>query len=269
MSANAMLPESFRLDGQVAIVTGGGQGIGRASALTLAAAGAAVVCVDLPSGSGAETVALIEKAGGRGRLVLADVTRPEDAQRLADEAFAAFGGRIDILMNNAGGAVFRPFLDIDKAHFTQHFELNAASAFLVTQAVSRYMLEAGRGSVLNVSSGAARFGIRGMASYCVAKAAVEQLTRAMAQELAPKLRVNCVSLGAVRTPAMDSFFVADPQAKRKMEERTPLGRLAEPQDIANAALFLSSPAAAYITGAVLHVDGGLQDTNMPSKLPDL
>jgi NAD(P)-dependent dehydrogenase (short-subunit alcohol dehydrogenase family) len=164
---------------------------------------------------------------------------------------------------------FPRFLDLTEESFRFHFDWNTTSAFLLAQLAAPHMLEVGRGAILNISSGAGRIGIRGMLHYGVAKAGLEQLTRALAQELAPKIRVNALALGAIMTSALQTTFDLDPSFREGMIARTPLKRIGTVEGIAAAALFACSDAADYMTGAVIPIDGGLQETNLPFKHPDL
>jgi NAD(P)-dependent dehydrogenase (short-subunit alcohol dehydrogenase family) len=259
--------ERQRLDGQVAIITGAGRGVGRGTASVLAEAGATIVCSARTKTEIDETVALIEAAGGKAVAITADVMKKADLVRLTDETMARYG-RIDILVNNAGGNEFKPFLDISEEEFRFHFDWNTTSAFLLSQAVAPHMLKAGRGSIVNVSSGAARIGIRGMLAYGVAKAGTEQLTRGLAQELAPKIRVNCVALGAILTPALQNMFDMDPAFRDKLHALTPLKTHGEVEDVGLAVLYFCSRGC-YATGSILEIDGGIQETNLPFRLPDL
>ena len=200
-----MTLNSLRLDGQVAIITGAGRGVGRGIAIVLAEAGATIICSARTKTEIDETVALIEKAGGKAIALTADVMRRDDLVKLSEDTMARFG-RIDILINNAGGIEFRPFLEISEEEFKFHFDWNTTSAFLLAQAVTPHMLKAGHGSFVNVSSGSGRIGIRGMLAYGVAKAGTEHLIRGLAQELALKIRVNCVALYAVLTPSLQNMY---------------------------------------------------------------
>jgi len=258
-----MALEKLRLDGQVAIVTGVGRGI----ATVFAEAGATIVCSARTRTEIDETVAMIEAGGGTAVAVTADVMKKADLDALVATTIERFG-RIDIVVNNAGGIVYRPFLEISEEEFRFHFDWNTTSAFLLSQAAAPHMLAAGSGSIVNISSGAGHLGIRGMLSYCVAKGATEQLTRALAQELAPKIRVNCLALGAIMTPALQQTFDMEPGYREKLEGLTPLKTVGTPEDIGMAALYLCSEGC-YATSSVVHIDGGLQDTNLPFRLPDL
>jgi 7-alpha-hydroxysteroid dehydrogenase len=258
---------NLRLDGQVAVITGAGRGVGRGIATVLAEAGATIVCSARSKNEIDETVALIEKAGGKAIALTADVMKRDDLVKLTADTMDRFG-RIDILINNAGGNEFRPFLEISEEEFKFHFDWNTTSAFLLAQAVTPHMVKAGHGSIVNVSSGAARIGIRGMLAYGVAKAGTEQLTRGLAQELAPKIRVNCVALGAILTPALKNMYDMQPEFRDRLHALTPLRTHGEAEGVGLAVLYLCSTGC-YATGSIIHIDGGLQDTNLPFKLPDL
>ena len=262
-----MILDRLKLNGQVAIVTGAGRGVGRGIARTLAEAGAAVVCSARTAREVDETVAEIESAGGAAVSILADVMKKDDLDALTTQTMERLG-RIDIVVNNAGGNYYRPFLEITEAEFRFHFDWNTTSAFLLSQAATPHMLKTGGGSIINISSGAGSLGIRGMMSYSVAKAGLEGLTRSLAQELAPKIRVNALALGAIMTPALQDTFDMDSNFREKMIDLTPLRTVGAVEDIGLATLYLCSKGC-YATGAVLHVDGGLQDTNLPFRLPDL
>jgi len=259
--------KDLELHGQVAIVTGAGRGVGRGIASILAEAGATVICSARSRNEIEDTADAIRAAGGKAHVQVADVTKRHDLEALAKETMSRHG-RIDILVNNAGGADFIPFLETTEEQFRYHFDWNTTSAFLMSQAVTPFMAAAGRGSIVNVSSGAARIGIRGMVAYSVAKAGLEQLTRGLAQELAPKIRVNCVSLGAIMTPALQRTFDMAPGLREGMHALTPLRTHGKPEGVGLGVLYFCSKDC-YATGSILQIDGGIQDTNMPIRLPDL
>lgn len=246
-------PSLFRLDEDVALVTGAGAGIGRAIALTFASAGARVVVTDRAA-EGARAVAeAIHAAGGRALALPCDVTQPIALEAAVNAAVEAFGG-LTILVNNAGGGGPKPFeMAMDDFHWA--FELNVFSLFRLTQLAVPHMEAAGHGAVLNISSMAGENKNQRMASYGSSKAAVNHLTRNIAFDLGPKkIRVNAIAPGAIRTDALSTVLTPDVEAA--MLRHTPLGRLGEPGDIANAALFLCSPASSWISGQVLTVSGG-------------
>lgn len=262
-----MALEGFRLDGKVAIVTGAGRGVGQGIAGVLAEAGAAVVCTARTADQVEETARAIRDAGGQALALAGDVTRQEDNARIIDAAKGSFG-RIDVLINNAGAGGMKKFLDLTLDDLEANYRLNAGSAFMLTQLAARHMLEQGQGAVVNISSIAARYGVRGQTAYSAAKAGVEGLTRAMAHELSPKIRVNAIALGFIMTSALERGFARDPAMHDRLCAMVPLGRLGSPEDIGLAALYLCS-AGCYATGTVLHIDGGLRQHIDYVDMPDL
>ncbi|MCA9511730.1 MAG: glucose 1-dehydrogenase [Myxococcota bacterium] len=264
-----MALDLMRLDGRVAIVTGAGRGVGEGIALAMAAAGATVVAAARTKSEIDRTVAAIAARGGEALAVVADVTKGDELARLVDATVAAFG-RLDVVVNNAGGQEsYVPFLEIGEDVFYHHFAWNTGSAFRLSQLATPHLLATGNGAILNISSGVGHIGVRGMLPYGVAKAALDHLTRTLAEELAPKVRVNALALGAIMTPALQNTFDMDPSFRDGMIAKTPLKRIGTTEQIGAAAVFACSDAASYMTGAVIPIDGGLQDTNLPFKLPDL
>ena len=247
------IESAFRLDGDVAIVTGGAAGIGRGIAETFAQAGAAVVVNDLNK-DGADAVAEgIVAVGGRAIALECNVTDEAQRQAVIDAALQAFG-KITLLANNAGGGGPKPF-DMPMRDFEWAFQLNVFAMFRFMQMVAPHMEAAGGGAILNISSMAGENKNSRMASYGSSKAAVNHLTRNVAFDLGPKgIRVNAIAPGAIKTDALST--VLTPEIEKAMLKHTPLGRLGQPQDIANAALFLCSPAASWVSGQVLTVSGG-------------
>lgn len=243
----------FRLDGDVAVVTGAAAGIGRAIAETFAAAGAAVVVTDLKKAGADAVAAAIVRSGGRAIGLGCDVTNEEHRVAVVDAAAKTFG-KISILVNNAGGGGPKPF-DMPLADFGWAYELNVFALFRLTQLVAPHIEKAGGGAVLNISSMAGENRNVRMASYGSSKAAVNHLTRNIAFDLGPRgIRVNAIAPGAIKTDALAT--VLTPEVEKAMLTHTPLGRLGEAQDIANAALFLCSPGASWVSGQVLTVSGG-------------
>jgi len=243
----------FRLDGDVALVTGAGAGIGRAIAKLFALVGAAVVVSDLKS-EAAEAVARdIVAAGGKAVGIACNVTKEEDLTAAVNTAVERFGS-LTILVNNAGGGGPKPF-DMPMGDFQWAYQLNVFSLFRLTQLAAPHMEKAGHGAVLNISSMAGENKNVRMASYGSSKAAVNHLTRNVAFDLGPRnIRVNCIAPGAIKTDALAT--VLTPDIEKAMLKHTPLGRLGQAEDIASAALFLCSPAASWVSGQVLTVSGG-------------
>lgn len=247
---------TFRLDGRAAVITGGGRGLGVGIAHGLAQAGAETVLI-ARTGAEIETVAAeIREAGGRARAIALDVT-DEAATR---EVFAALPA-LDILINNAGTNVPRPFVDFESDALDRLLQLNVRAAFVVAQAAVRRMLddtdrrERG-GAVVNITSQLGRVAMRGRSVYTMTKHALEGLTKAMAIELAEEnIRVNSVGPTWVDTP-MTRPALADPVLRKDVIDSIPMGHLARIEDVVGAVVFLSSPAAAMITGTSLVVDGG-------------
>lgn len=246
-------PADFRLNNQVAIITGAGDGIGRAIARTFAAAGAAVVASDLDAGRADIVAAAIQAEGGRALAVACDVTSEQDLAGLVQAAVERFG-KLTCVVANAGGGGPKPF-DMPMADFRRAYELNVFSLFRLAQLAAPEMEKAGGGSLLAITSMAAENRNQRMASYGSSKAAASHLVRNIAFDLGPRgIRVNGIAPGATRTTALAS--VLTPQIEQKMLTHTPIHRLGEPQDMANAALFLCSPAAAWVSGQILTVSGG-------------
>jgi 7-alpha-hydroxysteroid dehydrogenase len=209
----------------------------------------------------------IDALGRHALVVAADVNDNDTVAALVDRCIAAYG-RVDVVVNNAGGTMPRPFLDTSPGYLERAFHFNVTSAFVLSKAAVPHMLEQGDGAIVNISSTMGRLRDRGMLAYGTAKAALSHMTRLMAADLAPKVRVNAISVGSVATSALQVVLDED-SIREEMIRRTPLKRLGEPDDIALAALYLASPAGSYITGKVFEVDGGLEEPNLELGLPDL
>ena len=259
--------EAFTLTGRVAIVTGAGRGIGAALAKTYAEAGADVLLAARTKEQLDETAAAVADAGRRAVVVPFDVNETARLPELVEHAVAEFG-RLDIVVNNAGGAMPTALLDTTEKAFEGAFHFNVTTAFALTKAAVPELLKQEGASVVNISSTMGRLRDRGYAAYGTAKAALAHLTRLMAADLAPKVRVNAIAVGAVATSALD-IVLTDENLHREMVDHTPLRRIGQPEEIGYAALYLASPAAAYVTGKVLEVDGGIEAPNLALGLPDL
>jgi 3-oxoacyl-[acyl-carrier protein] reductase len=245
---------TMRLKDKVAIVTGAGSGIGRCIAETFAREGARVAVLDL-NGDAAQAAA---GAIGKSALALAcDVTRKADIDAAIKDTLAAFG-RIDILVNNAGVAhVNKPVTEIDEAELDRVFAVNVKGLFLFSQAAVPVFRHGGGGVMINIGSTAGLRPRPGLSAYNASKGAVHTLTQTLAVELAPdRIRVCAIAPVATETPLLPTFLGPAAGMRQKFEATVPLGRLAQPQDIANAALFLASDEAAFVTGNIVEVDGG-------------
>ncbi len=247
---------SFRLDGQLALVTGAGGGLGAGIAMGLAEAGAEMVLVGRTRATLEETAAIIGKRGGRAQVRECDVTRSEDLRRMI-----AGLPRLDVLVNNAGTNFPEPFVQVSEAHLDTMLDLNVRAAFVVAQAAVRKMLEDSArpekgGAVINISSQMGHIGSPNRTVYCMTKHALEGLTKAMAVELAPsKIRVNSIGPTFTQTPLVQRIMNT-PEKREFMLSRIPMGTLARVEDVMAAAVYLASPAAAMVTGTHLLVDGG-------------
>ena len=244
--------DNFRLDGKTALVTGAGRGIGRAIAIALAAAGAEPILVSRTPSQLEEVAREIASCEGKTSVLPVDVTDTA-AMRIA---FAGIP-RLDILVNNAGLNRPQPFLEVDEATLDQLLTLNVRAAFLVAQAAARLMAANGGGVIINVSSQMGHVGSElNRTVYVMTKHAVEGLTKAMAVELPPKgVRVVSIAPTFITTPLTKPFF-EDPVFRKWVLDRIPLGRLGTVEEVAQAVVFLASPAASLVTGSALLVDGG-------------
>lgn len=262
-----MALDKFRVDGKVAIVTGAGRGIGAATAIALAEAGADVALTSRTAEQ-LETVAAQVRALGRRAFVHpADVNENEQIEGFVAAAIAELGG-IDIVINNAGGTPPRPFTATSAGYLERAFHFNVTTAFVCTKAAVPSMLERGGGAVVNMTSAIGRLRDRGFVAYGTAKAAMTHMTRLMAADLAPKIRVNAIAIGSTATSALDTVLTND-AIVTEMVGKTPLKRLGEPEDIAMGALYLASPAAGWVTGKIIEIDGGLEEANLALNLPDV
>jgi 7-alpha-hydroxysteroid dehydrogenase len=262
-----MILDRFRLDDRVAVVTAAGRGIGAATAVALAEAGADVVLAARTEDQLREVADRVEATGRRAVVVPADLNDLEAVAGLAATAVDELG-RLDVVVNNLGGAMPRPFLDTSPGYLERSFHFNVTTAHALLRAATPLMLEDGGGAVVNISSTMGRAAGRGYLAYGTAKAALAHYTRLAARDLAPRIRVNAVAVGSTATSALEVVLEND-ELRTAMEEATPLKRIADPSEIAATVLFLASPAASYVTGKVIEADGGLEVPNLDMGLPDL
>ncbi len=250
--------ERFRLPGRVAVITGAGSGIGRCTAELFAAAGARVVVADVNPAAAQSTADAIVAAGGAAWPRQADVAREPDVESLFAQVAAREGG-VDILVNSAGAAIRRPATELTLADWDKVVSVNMTGVFLCARTAARHMLtDAHGGAIVNIASimGLSGGGLYPNISYQASKGAVVNMTRALAVEWAKQnIRVNAVAPTYVKTPFI-AELMKSPELVAEIERMTPMGRLAEPEEVAAAVLFLASPAAAMITGQILAVDGG-------------
>lgn len=262
-----MILDRFAVTDRVAVVTGAGRGIGAATAVALAQAGADVVISSRTEAQLAEVAGQVEAVGRKAVVVPADLHDLDAVAGLPQAARDAFG-RLDIVVNNVGGTIPNALLDTDADYLEDAFHFNVSTAHALVRAAVPLMLAGEGGSVVNVSSNMGRVAGRGFLAYGTAKAALAHYTRLAARDLAPRIRVNAVAVGSVMTSALE-FVTADDETRRTMEEATPLRRIGEAEDVAASAVYLTSPAGSYLTGKVIEVDGGLEQPNLDLGLPDL
>jgi NAD(P)-dependent dehydrogenase (short-subunit alcohol dehydrogenase family) len=253
---------SGRLESKVCVITGAGSGIGRASALLFAREGACVVVADVDRAGADETAKQIGADGGQANVIIADVSDPAAAQRLADETVKA-EGRIDVLFNNAGisgvGTAHETSIDLwDKV-----MAVNVRGVFLVSKFVVPYMIEKKRGSIINMSSTIAEIGLGQRASYAASKGAILALTRAMQVDYAPfGIRVNALLPGTIHTPFVEKYlresYPSREEGLQAIRKRQLTSELGKPEDVASAALFLASDESSFVMGSGLFVDGGVR-----------
>ncbi len=254
--------DCFRLDGRTALITGAGAGIGKATALCFAEAGANVIV-------SARTRATIEEVAGRctafgvdALAVVADINRPEDLDNLVERSVERFGG-LDIVINNAGGAGAPvPALEITDKYFSDLLHFNLVSRFGLMRRCIPHLLESDAASVVMISSVLGRMPDPGFLTSNTINAGLNNMTRELATEFSPRIRFNGIEVGATMTEALEPLL-AYGDLKKQMEEKTPMRRLGTPEEIAQGALYLCSPAASWITGKLLQIDGGQLTTNWP------
>lgn len=246
----------MKLDDKISLVTGAGQGIGKAIALAFASEGSTVVVNDINLDTACTTAQEIITMGGKALAIRADVSKKDEVSSMLHELLRNFG-RIDILINNAGVQTETPFLDLSEEEWDRIIDVNLKGAFLCGQLVARDMVKQGGGKIINISSIHQFLPRSNIAHYAASKGGMMMLTKVMALELARyKINVTCIAPGAVAT-AMNEAVLNSPERLAEMNSEIPWGRIAEPKEIAQSAIYLASDDANYITGSTIYIDGGL------------
>jgi 7-alpha-hydroxysteroid dehydrogenase len=262
-----VLLDWFAMTDRVALVTGAGRGIGAGCARAFAEVGADVA-ITARTAEQLDAVASDVRSLGRRALAFpSDVDHLENIDRFVEAAMGEFG-RIDVVVNNVGGSMPAPLMGTTVRSLEQAFHFNVTTAFALSKAAIPHMLAGGGGSIVNISSTMGRVRARGFVAYGTAKAALAHMTRLMAADCAPRIRVNAIAVGSVATSALE-VVLTDEAIRSEMIETTPLKRLGEVEDIAIGALYLASDASSFVTGKVLEIDGGLEAANLDLRLPDL
>lgn len=255
MQPATILRQAGRLEGEIAIVTGAGQGIGYAVAARLSNEGATVAILDRNEEAGEGAAAKLRQLGGQAMFAPCDVADRESVRRAIAMVEAEYGP-VSALVNNAGIGMRGRFLELTDATWAAILQVNLTGTFTVSQEVCRGMARAGRGSIVNVGSAAAQMAHSEQTAYSVSKAGIEALTRVMAFELAPAgIRVNAVAPGTIATEFLAGMLTNEARLER--EQRIPMGRLGTPEEVADVIAFLLSEDARYVTGSVVPIDGGL------------
>ena len=258
---------SLSLEGKVALVTGSGRGIGAGIARKFAEAGAAVAVTGRTSDEIDAVAAEIRAAGGKAVALRCDISDPEQLPGLVEQTIAELGG-LDIIVNNAGGAMSPAFVDTTYQVLEEHFRLIVSMPFELVRLALPHMLERPGANVINILSPGAYSAPRGNLAYYVAKMALTHMTKLMAADIGPKVRVNAIIPGPIETPALEKIFELRPEVRQIAMQATRVRRLGLPEDVAMGALYLASTAASFVTGSILPIDGGrVEETRMVS--PDL
>ena len=245
----------MKLEGKVAIVTGATSGMGRATAVLFAKEGAKVVVTGRNEERAQAVVDEIKGNGGEAIYVIVDASNVEDCKKIFDATIEAFG-TVDILVNNAGMLSMSPLLDVSIEEWNKVFAVNVTSALYLTQLCAPVMKEKGKGVIVNVASVASDAAHHGFAAYISSKHAMAGLSKSMAWELGPEIRVNAIAPGAIHTAMVDS--IGGPSVLQGMIDNCPCKRVGQPEDIAGAALFLASDDCTFLTGQIIKVDGGFE-----------
>lgn len=261
-----MILDRFRLDGKVAVVTGAGRGIGNGCAMAFAEAGADVVCAARTKEQIERAADKIRALGRRALAVVCDANDRDQLRHVVEQAVQELG-RVDVLVNNAGGWPPQPVMETNEESFEGAFHFNVTSALTMTRLCIPHMLKVGGGAIVNISSAAGRVALPGFVAYTTAKAALSHMTKVLGAELAPKIRVNAIAVGAVETSALVPFLTDE--LKSAMVKLHPMGRLGRVEDIAACALYLTSPAASWVTSKTFEVDGGADSHTWPFEPPKL
>ena len=247
----------MKLKGKVAFVSGFGSGLGQAIAVMFAKEGAAVAGTSKTEAKGRQTVAMIERIGGKARFHGGDVGNSSQMKALIEETVKEFGG-LDILVNSAGVRTNGSITDITEEDWDRTLDANLKGAFVLSRLAIPEMKKRGGGVILHIAARSGMLGQAGRAAYCASKGGMVRLTEAMAMDHAPDhIRVNCICPGPTRTPMVDT---STPEKLARYKTRVPLGRIGEPEDVAYAALYLASDEASFVTAAILPVDGGMRLT---------
>ena len=262
-----MATDLFDLNDHVAVITGASRGIGKGIAIGFAQAGAKVVIGSRSEEDLSVVVDEIKASGGEAMYVAGSLSERKGMQQLVDTAVSEFGG-ISTVVNNVGGSMPSAFMDTTERAFGDALEWNVKTAFDLMHIIAPFLAESLNGSVINIASAAGRFPSRGFAAYGTAKAAMIQLTIHASLDLAPRVRVNAIAPGAIKTSALN-IVLTNEDIHDAMIAGTPMRRLGEVEDIAAAAIYLASPSASYVTGQILGVDGGIRSSNFDMGIQDI
>ena len=257
----------MKLNNKVAVVTGGGSGIGRGISLKFAQEGAKVFIIDFTPDSAEKVTQEIKNIGGEALGLRLDIVNSKDVDMMIEVAVEK-AGCIDILVNSAGRVSVRSVLEMDERHWDRCIDIYLKGTFLCAQAAAKKMVEKKiPGKIINISSINSFVAVPGFAAYCAAKAGVEMLTKVMALEFAQYgIRVNCIAPGPVATAATRQLFVDSEEGRKKFLKQMPIGRIGEPEDIAEVAIFLASSSSDFITGQTVVADGGMSLIGEPNVL---